>query len=570
MPETADYPTFDPRMIAAVRALMASRSAAPVNTAAPQMPYPTFNVQPQNAEYGGPQFGVGHTTRPADAQTITDEGDDLLAQRQGGNAGQAAPVSSPGDLPVFDAEKASAAVAANAPPATAQPSQYEQDAAALRDLYTKPVENTNSRLAGAGRLAAYSASQEARRSNSLGRTAGAAAAGLISGLFNKRGDEQAIDRPRQIARAQERLVLDSAEEKERSEVEARAADTRLKNANANYTETQKPLDDAAKREDRVKRQLLSQLTRMPSIDPQKNAAFLSAWQRVYGEPLDVDAWNNKKGNIIVRGLITDPSRPQEKNDVSINLATGEQKLLGLSGYTPPRDTSGMSETERRSDADRDRAFSATERQRQVSNELHEKGLTISQGHLDLSRAAQDNRFSAQTRKELGDANKLVAEAERWQQAANDVGSRTQYTDPNDGKVKESRKADNQRDLFAARAASLRQQAVQNYGYLFGGDHMTTGQFKSLFPSLDGNWSGEAQRLGVTLSDDPMQGPVTPSPTRRGAPARGAQPSGSTPQSSGRFAGHRMSRANLPAAAKALGVSTDEAERIITREGGVIY
>jgi hypothetical protein len=32
----------------------------------------------------------------------------------------------------------------------------------------------------------------------------------------------------------------------------------------------------------------------------------------------------------------------------------------------------------------------------------------------------------------------------------------------------------------------------------------------------------------------------------------------------------MSRANLPAAAKALGVSESEAERIITREGGTIY
>jgi hypothetical protein len=144
-----------------------------------------------------------------------------------------------------------------------------------------------------------------------------------------------------------------ARAKLQGELAGQQASTRLHNAQANDLETQKPLRDVALREDREKRALLGQLRGMPAVDPTKHAAFLGEWRKTFGDDFDVQGWNNKKGNFIIRGLVTDPAKPQEKHDVAVNLATGEQKDLGLSGYAVPLDAQGMSENQRRTDVDRD-------------------------------------------------------------------------------------------------------------------------------------------------------------------------------------------------------------------------
>ena len=96
---------------------------------------------------------------------------------------------------------AAAGATSAALPAYRPPSQYEQDSSDLRDLYTQPVTDANGRARSGLRMAAYSAGREARQTDSPGRVVGAAAGGLISGLVNKTADEQAIDRPAQIARS---------------------------------------------------------------------------------------------------------------------------------------------------------------------------------------------------------------------------------------------------------------------------------------------------------------------------------------------------------------------------------
>ena len=59
---------------------------------------------------------------------------------------------------------------------------------------------------GGLRLGAFRASQAARQSDSLGRAIGAFGGGLVSGLINKQADEEAIDRPQEVARAQAQLA----------------------------------------------------------------------------------------------------------------------------------------------------------------------------------------------------------------------------------------------------------------------------------------------------------------------------------------------------------------------------
>lgn len=270
----SDYPTYNPRRAAAIAALLVDPSEKrPYNGPKFSLPVqggdsytgprfdpaavsrgsytgPKFSVSHTDADaqddaYAGPKFVVNRTERPADADRVTDE-----PRQYPVFAPQAEPQQYPvwrtpvsqtepqvyPKGPTFDLTAARAALgqapggsATGAGPLRARdsttpaPSQYEQDLAHYRDLLMNPPENTNSRAAGALRLAAFGAGNAAQ-TGSLGRAAGAGLAGFISGLINKRADEQIIDRPRELARAQTQLGVDAAADKEtlaRREAEAR-------------------------------------------------------------------------------------------------------------------------------------------------------------------------------------------------------------------------------------------------------------------------------------------------------------------------------------------------------------
>jgi hypothetical protein len=358
-------------------------------------------------------------------------------------------------------------------------------------------------------------------------------------------------------------------------------------AQADYTRTQKPLNDAARREDGAKRVLLAQLGRMPTVDPERDKAFVRQWQSTFGDAFDVDAYNNKKGNFVVRGLVTDPSKPQEKHDVAFNFATGEQRDLGLSDYVVTRDAQGLSEGERRTDADRDASRVNLERQRSVSNELARAGLGIAQGHLalagqglDLRKLELDQRLSEQTRGELKDANKLLSEANGAQAEADDYADKGWYVG-DDGQKHRAKWAVKAETDATNKAEALRQQFYGNYSYLWGGK-MTRLQFSKNHPELMDSSEGSkfhsnrqidemARRYGIEIVPD--DSPIETAPSvgnslpRRSAPAAGRA---AAPAASGRYAGQRMPAANLPAAAKALGMGEAQAKAYIESQGGVIY
>jgi hypothetical protein len=373
-------------------------------------------------------------------------------------------------------------------------------------------------------------------SNGIGGGIGGAVTGAIRGAVAPNWDER-IDRDREAGRLTQNIARSDTEEKRGLDLEGQRADNRYRDALTDYTQTTKKDEAAAREEDRQKRQLLSMLRSIPSIDPTRHKAFLDRWRQTFGEDFDVDAYNNKKSNFVVRGLITDPAKPQEKHDVAINFADGSTRDLGRSGYVATRNDEGMTGAEVNTNEDRDasrvethRHNIKTEGQGDTRIAQGQERIGISRQGLTLRQAAQDNRFDASAQKRFDSAAKLAAQAERFQQAAEAIGSRTKYIDPQTGEEKESRKAQNERDKFSAQAQALRRQLFASFPDVFetGADgrvRMTQSEYRSMFPSLGGGYVGDAQSLGVDLYDADKTGQGTPvrSPMHRPARRGGAQP-----------------------------------------------
>jgi hypothetical protein len=294
-----------------------------------------------------------------------------------------------------------------------------------------------------------------------------AVTGAVRGGVAPNWDER-IDRDTEAARLTQNVALTDAEEKRR----LADADTRsqigLRDAQTEFTKTTKVQEAAARETDRQKRQLLAQLRSIPSVDPVRHKVFLDAWKQTYGEDFDVDAYNNKKGNFVIRGIITDPAKPQELHDVAYNFADGTTRDLGLSGYAPPRDTSGMTESERRTDSDRDRGFNALQRQRSVTNELQRAGLNLSRERFDFSKVLRDDRLSENTRKEVGAAAKLRSDAEQAQMDADSFAGDGMYVG-DDGKQHQAKWAVQKYKSALDKAEALRRQYFSSYGYLHAPD-----------------------------------------------------------------------------------------------------
>jgi hypothetical protein len=219
-------PRFDPRAVSSGR------------YTGPQFSVSRRDADTQDGAYTGPKLVVNRTERSADADRVADD------QRRYPVYTPPAAQTASQQYPTYKAPPDSSVTAGPAGddlyprskvtgpdgytgpkgPAMPQPSATEQDAARLRDLLANPPANANSRGAGALRLMAFDAVNQARETDSLGRTAGAALGGLFSGLINKRADEEVIDRPAELARAQAQLGADAAADKEalaRREAEAR-------------------------------------------------------------------------------------------------------------------------------------------------------------------------------------------------------------------------------------------------------------------------------------------------------------------------------------------------------------
>lgn len=514
MAQTQRYPTYNPQRAALVDAMLAKGRRGdqlrrlptydPERTVAPSASTPTVPPPVSEPERKYPVYNPERT--PQGDERLTGEGGAELGTQQ--------------VYPRYTAPQAQATVDASGQP-TDEPRPYPvykpgPAAQRLDDLVNTPATDRNGRLRSGARLALEGPTTS---TDSVGNAAGQVIANFVGGLLHKSADEE-LDRRREIARARPAAEREAAEEKRRLEAEDTRSQINLRDSTAEYNRGARVDEASARREDRNKQRLVGMLRTMPTVDPAKHTRFLDSWERTFGEPFDVDAWNNKKGNFTIRGIFTDPSKPQEKHDIAFNFADGTTRDLGLSAYTVPRDTLGMSENERRVDSDRDRAYSAMERQRSVSNELRRFGLSISAGHLDLANLSRDDRLSEQSRKEIASAAKLRSDAEAAQMDAEAFKGDGMYKG-DDGQLHQAKWAAQRWKTAEDKAESLRRQYFQSYGYLHAPDgkdiRMTTGEFRQLFPNAP-NPTASAPSYGVILTDSDQPG--TPQ-TNTYAPRRSA-------------------------------------------------
>jgi hypothetical protein len=302
------------------------------------------------------------------------------------------------------------------PAAAPAPTAVEQDQARLRELALNAPDNTNSRAAGALRLAAFDAANQARETNSLGRTAGAGIGGLLAGLINRRADEEQIDRPQQLARAQAQLQLDSATEKEqreRAESDARVASEK---AQAEHTRTQTRLlpeqVDAAARA-KMQATLLSQLRLAGRYKRGENATFDSALDAAGLSVSDFEKggklqWHEAGGQVYVMNPSTGETR----------YATVDGKPVEDASKKPGED--GLTPFQSRTFADH-----AAEREQRRQIEAERLALERQRGQLSREEFQNRQKEFQSTHPGLGKPalkrSEIEAEQQREDQAASRAG-----------------------------------------------------------------------------------------------------------------------------------------------------
>jgi hypothetical protein len=525
--------------------------------------------------------------------------DETLADQLRPAVGSSPPPNAPGAAsPSPDAQTCAPRVGENPapslPPAGATPAgvDFRPDEPASRGRIAEPVRRLNDQLnyelanpehsnhkhkwlkvlemAGIGAMQG-AASQPANPI--AGAIGGAAAGGVVQGV---RPDTLAqMQQGQRVSRLEQKLNDAFDREKKQLAVDETRADIGVKRANERWLDARPDLEGKKAAEAAAQRERNSILANLrllkgQRIDP-SNPRHARILERAAdaGIEVDPDAWNNSASNLVPIDVV-DPQNPTQKRRQFYNKASGEITDVGQSSYVAPihKDTELTSNQEGIND-DRDDSRKNLERHRGIQDEFSRLRIRQGDKRISLLEASQDNRLSEQTRRELREANKLSADAERYQQAANDLTNKTTYKDPETGEERESKKWAVKKSEYDARAAALRQQLIANYGYLFspgddGVPEMSTDTFSRLFPSLGGNYSGESQRLGVRLTDaGGGQNPVSPSVLpRRGAPAH-PHAAATAPQG-----GANYDEATVRARASSAGKDPDAAVRA-ARAAGLI-
>lgn len=340
--------------------------------------------------------------------------------------------------------------------------------------------------------------------------------GAVAGAVDKSSDER-YDQQRRVGRYQRQRGELVQREGEQLKLDDARAGVRLKNAQAGYAERRPDIDAAKADERRLKDErarifrVLSSLKgqKLDPADPRVRQLQTDADRA--DVPFDVESFNNSKGNV-VRYTRVDPEHPERTQEVERNVVTGEETVLGQRGYQATRGADGRTTAEVKTDEDRDRAYEATQEYRKqlLSMAGDRFQLALTNG-LSAGAAREFNVATAGLQQRVG---QIRTQIEGWRSKA-----KAFTVDPAE--------AERRIQELEAQADPLLQQIED----------------------------ARTRALGQ------MSSPGLPSTRTTPAPSGGR---------TGRYAGQRMPRANLPAAAKALGLSESEAEALITREGGIVY
>ncbi|MFL6282752.1 MAG: hypothetical protein ACJ74Q_06250 [Pyrinomonadaceae bacterium] len=506
------YPVYNPTKAALVEAILArGRRADGLPRYNPdrgaELPVYRNTPEPQRLPTYNPE------STPQGDERLTGEGGAELAARQTYPKYDPAAAQAGGQqvYPTFNAQAASGG--------------YTKGPAAqhLDDLVNSTATDRNGRLRSGAKTALLAPTQP---TDSLGNAIGQRIGNFITGALFKNSDEE-IERRHDIARARPAAEREAAEEKRALDTENTRSEINLRDSTADFNRTTRAEEVRARAQDRNKRRLFDMLRSMPTVDPSKHAAFLGTWQRTFGEPFDVDVWNAKKGNFVVRDLFTDPLNPQQKHSVAINFADGSTRDLGVSGYAATRDADGRTTADVKTDEDRDAGRVETTRHNRVTEAQGGERIGIARGHLTLAQAAQDKSFSDTDRKAYGEAAKLLAEAEQASNEADAYVANATYKDKDTGQMVRSRKYDVKAAELQAKAEALRERLYSVYGDLWrkedGQLHMTSAEWRQNHPNVP---VSIASRYKIIIDDDPSMNPSTPQgrnmpplPSRSTVPAR---------------------------------------------------
>jgi hypothetical protein len=425
---------------------------------------------------------------------------------------------------------------------------------------------------------------------------GGAGAGLAVGAADPRAANR-MKYGRKLRQSDARLGQLRTERKEDLGAEQQQAQTDWLKARPGLEEKKLDAQGAQRAQSILQREIGNRLKEPRAFDPSDPYdADLSARAQAAGVHFAPGSFGDFKNPATME--IIDPSDPSgtRKTRLSYNRESGEFQPVTVdgkgvqTGYVQPVGENGMTNFQIGQLQLGGARFAETQKQNSISNDLRRAGLSIAQGQLtlagqglDLRKLELDQRLSEQTRSELKDANKVLADANGAQAEADDYSSKGWYKG-DDGLEHRAKWAVKAETDAANKAEALRQQFYGNYGYLWG-NKMTRLQFSKNHPELMDSSEGSkfhsnkevdemARRYGIEIVPD--DSPIETAPSvgnslpRRGAPARSNISPRSAAPAAGRYAGQRMSAANLPAAAKASGKSEADAKAYIEAQGGVIY
>lgn len=371
------------------------------------------------------------------------------------------------------------------------------------------AQDTNGRAKSGVKLAARMFLDNFPRGG-LGAGVRGAVAGGVLGVADPASDER-YGQQRRAAGYQRELAGVRANEKAGRDLEEQRASTRLKNEQADHW-AQRP--DADRRKALAAEGKAEQARIFRVLSSLKGQKLDPANPRHAKLIADADAAGipvdpdsfNASKGNVVRYPRVDPANPSRTQVVERNLVTGEETVLGQAGYVAPRDASGMTAAEVKAAEDRDRAF----------------------GALQEHRAATLGLATDRLREQM--LNGLSGRASR------------EFTTATKGTFERRKQLDQDIEALRKRAASYLED-----------------------PKVAAQRIAEMERERDGLTERIEAERTKALGAMSGAP--GSSTSGARP---GRFSGQRMPRANLPAAAKSLGLSEQDAEALIVREGGVIY
>lgn len=419
----------------------------------------------------------------------------------------------------------------------------------LDDLLSTPATDRNGRL----RSGALMALEGPRTpTDSLGNAAGQLLANFVGGLLHKNADEE-VDRRREIALAVPAAQREAAEETRQLEREDARSQIDLRASQADWNRKRPGLEALKQTQTALQREISNRLREPRAFDPSDAYdSDLASRAQAAGVRFAPGAFGDYKNPFSLEVLDPSDATGTRKTRFVYDRDSGGFRPLAANGqplqtnYVQPVRASGMTEAQERADADRDRGFTALERQRSVSNELQRAGLNLAGARFDFSKLLRDDRLSENARKEMGAAAKLRSEAEQAEMDARAFANDGMYTG-DDGKQHQAKWAAQRYKGAQDKAEALRRQYFQTYGYLHAPDggemKMTMDEFRQLFPNAP-NPSASAPSYGVVITDSTQPGtPHTNNyPPRRPAPRvpSSAAPSSAAPaQPKG-----RVSRANF--------------------------